>query len=136
MQHARTFLTAVTAAGVLSAAGCVIVVDHDGEPHSYSEWNSSPRIGVQLADVSHATAAQAGAQAARSCVITHVYPDSPAERAGLQQYDVVTAIDGNDYATEGALTSAIRGRQPGDTITLTIVRAGQKQDVQVVVEER
>lgn len=135
MQHARILLAAA-AAGVLSATGCIVVVDHDDDPHSYSEWSPSPRIGVQLADVSHATAAQASVQAARSCVITHVYPGSPAERAGLQQYDVVTAIDGNDYATEGALTSAIRGRQPGDTITLTIVRAGQKQDVQVVVEER
>ncbi len=123
---------------VLSLAGCVVVVhddDHDGYS-SFSSWDSSPRIGVELAGVAEATAMQAGADPSRSCIITRVYAGSPAERAGLMRYDVVTGIDGRDYASESALREAIRGRKAGETVNLTVVRGGKVQEIAVVVEER
>ncbi len=120
----------------LFLGGCVIVVDdHDGPWDGYSSSQPSPRIGVQLANVAKATASQAGADRSRSCIITEVTQNSPAAAAGLQPFDVVTAIDGRDYATESALREAIRGRRAGETMTLSIVRAGVKQDVVVTVGE-
>lgn len=119
----------------LFLGGCVVVVDHDDHWDGYSNSHESPRIGVSLAGVAPATASQAGVDCARSCIITDVTQGSPAAAAGLQAFDVVTAIDGRDYATQSALREAIRGRNVGETITLTVVRGGKKQDLVVTVGE-
>lgn len=67
-------------------------------------------------------------------MITSVSFGSSAERAGLQRYDIVTHIDGRDYATVSALREAVRSRRPGESIVLTVVRAGKAQDVTVTLE--
>jgi Lon-like protease len=54
----------------------------------------------------------------------------PAEGV-LQAGDVIVAVDGQPIDTTNALLDAIRTRQPGDQVTLTIRRDGQTQDVQV-----
>lgn len=114
---------------------CVVVVDNGEHVTSYDHRRDTPRIGVELADVSSSTAAQAGVESSRTCIITAVSFGSAAERAGLQQYDIVTRIDGRDYATVSALREAIRARHAGETLNLTVIRAGKPQDVTVTVGE-
>lgn len=117
-------------------SACVVVVDNDHDDlNSYDSQHDTPRIGVELTRPSAAAASQAGADASRSCLITGVTADSPAAHAGVQKYDIVTAIDGRDYATRSALREAIKARKPGETITLTVVRAGQKHEIPVTVGE-
>jgi carboxyl-terminal processing protease len=58
--------------------------------------------------------------------ITKPYPDSPAEKAGLQAGDQVIALDGQDMT--GLLPEAVRQKvlgPEGTTVTLTIQRPGQ-----------
>ena len=57
-----------------------------------------------------------------SVVIMSVSPNTPAERAGLQAYDFITAINGQRVTTTRELTTILDTFQPGDTVTLTIVR--------------
>ncbi len=45
-----------------------------------------------------------------------------AESSGLQVGDVITAIDGTDLTTEGALRSLLNTKKPGDTSELTVYR--------------
>ncbi len=120
----------------LMLGGCVIVVDHEDHWHDADDRSESPFIGVHLAGVSEATASQAGVSAPRACLIAGITAGSPAERAGLQRFDVVTGIDGRDYASESALREAIRGRKAGEEIKLTVVRGGKVQEIAVVVGER
>lgn len=49
----------------------------------------------------------------------------------LQVGDVIVAIDGQPIDTTDAMIQAIRRRQVGDTVTLSVVRDGQQQDVAV-----
>jgi PDZ domain-containing protein len=49
----------------------------------------------------------------------------------LQQGDIITAVDGQAVDTTTALIETIRRHQVGDTVTLTVQRGGQTQDVQV-----
>ncbi|TWT68002.1 hypothetical protein Pan14r_02400 [Crateriforma conspicua] len=44
----------------------------------------------------------------RGVVITHVYPNSPAQRAGLRNEDIVLGVDGNDITTSDQLREFIR----------------------------
>jgi S1-C subfamily serine protease len=55
-------------------------------------------------------------------IIWRVSEDSPASAAGLKGGDVITAIDGESVASPKALTEAIAEREPGEKITLTVVR--------------
>ncbi len=50
--------------------------------------------------------------------------------------DIVTAIDGDEVTTSAQLQSAIDAKQPGDTVTLTVVRNGDERQVQVTLDER
>ena len=47
--------------------------------------------------------------------------------------DAVVAVDGSPVTTSGALADAVAGHEPGDRITLTVVRGGQQRQVQVTV---
>jgi putative serine protease PepD len=68
--------------------------------------------------------------------IDQVVAGSPADRAGLQQGDEVTAVDGKAIKTGDELREAIDARKPDDKITLTIKRSGQERTVQVTLGQR
>lgn len=63
-----------------------------------------------------------------------ILPDSPAEKAGLQEGDVIIKVNGNELNENNTLVSEI-GRHPvGDTVELTILRDGKEQPVKVTLE--
>jgi S1-C subfamily serine protease len=70
-------------------------------------------------------------------VIRRVLDDSPASASGLQQGDVITAIDGEAVESPQALREAIAEREPGDTIALTVYRPSDEEsrEVQVTLGE-
>ncbi|MDQ6673528.1 MAG: PDZ domain-containing protein, partial [Chloroflexota bacterium] len=78
-------------------------------------------------------ARQLGANAQNGIVVGGVMPGSPAARAGLQPRDVITAADGQQFSDESSLAQILSQRQPGDTIALTVIRAGQQLSVQVTL---
>ncbi|MCA1807323.1 MAG: trypsin-like peptidase domain-containing protein [Actinobacteria bacterium] len=63
-----------------------------------------------------------------------ILPDSPAEKAGLQEKDIITAVDGIEVNSSNSLTSLIARNRVGETVELTIVRDGQAQKLSVVLE--
>jgi putative serine protease PepD len=67
----------------------------------------------------------------RGAVIDSVLPNTPASDAGLKQGDLVTAVDGENITDGESLIVQIRTHRPGDTITMTLTRGGDKRDVDV-----
>ncbi len=86
--------------------------------------SSTPVIGVEL----DMTFAGPGAQ------VGVVTTGGPAEAAGLQQGDVITAINGSPVTDPTALIVSIRANAPGDTLTLTVTRGGQSLEVPVTLQ--
>jgi putative serine protease PepD len=58
-------------------------------------------------------------------VIYSVVPNSPAAQAGLRAGDLVVAADGKAVAGKDDVRAAIQAHQPGDTLTLQVVRDGR-----------
>jgi putative serine protease PepD len=58
---------------------------------------------------------------------------SPAERAGLEAGDVISAIEGQPVADGTELIVAIRSFEPGDTVTLTVVHDGKTRQISLVL---
>ena len=71
---------------------------------------------------------------AEGATIDEVMPDTPAERAGLQQDDVITAVDDQPVTDGIALIVAIRTHQPGETVEMSVVRGGEERVVQVELD--
>lgn len=66
-------------------------------------------------------------------LIEDVIAGEAAEAAGLQAGDQILALDGESLTTGEGFVAALRGHNPGDTVILTIQRAGEPQDVEVVL---
>ena len=91
------------------------------------------QLGVSLINVTPQMAQRYGLAADEGAYIAAVSPDSGAAAAGLQEGDIVTGFDGKAVESASDLMLDVRGKQPGDTVTLTIDRDGKSQDVQVVL---
>jgi serine protease Do len=64
-----------------------------------------------------------------------VFPGSPAEAAGLQEGDIITAIDGEQIGPGVDLSMLIVEHSPGDTITLKVLRDNSTSEVDVTLGE-
>ena len=71
---------------------------------------------------------------AQGATITEVMPDTPAEVAGLQKDDVITAVDDQPVNDGIALIVAIRTHRPGETVEFTVLRGGDEQVVEVELD--
>jgi serine protease Do len=61
---------------------------------------------------------------------------TPAEAAGLQDGDIITAIDGRRIDGQNPLDDVLSQYKPGDTITLTVLRAGQTMQLPLTLGVR
>ncbi len=86
-------------------------------------------LGVTLTD-GQVSVDGASRQAA---VIGSVGDGTPAANAGLRSRDAVIAVNGQLLDGADSLVAQVRAIHPGSKVTLTIVRDGTKQDVQVTL---
>jgi predicted metalloprotease with PDZ domain len=70
----------------------------------------------------------------KQTTIANVTPDSPAARAGLDQDDILVAIDGR-RAHRQNLNALLKKYQPGDTIKVTVLRREHLRDFEVELAE-
>jgi len=68
-------------------------------------------------------------------LVTEVEAGSPAEKAGLKVNDVITAVDGDKVDQERTLRDRLIAYEPGDVVTLTILRDGASQDIQATLDQ-
>lgn len=94
-----------------------------------------PYLGVYLSDLTSETARRFGSSVKTGALIEKVESGGPADTAGLRQGDVVTAAGNDQIQSSGDLLSALRNYQPGDNLTLSVLRDGQKETLQVELAE-
>jgi S1-C subfamily serine protease len=93
-----------------------------------------PFIGIQYVPLNPAIATQLRIPTStQGVVIGAVQTGSPADQAGLQARDVITAVDGQPLASDTALAEAVNAHKPGDTLSFSVLRQGQQSTVQVTL---
>ena len=75
----------------------------------------------------------AGAYLYNSAKYSAIVTDSPAEKAGLRDKDIITAVNGVKIGTAGSLSTLIGEYKPGDTVQLTVIRDGKEIAVNVTL---
>jgi serine protease Do len=94
-------------------------------------------LGVGIQDLEPQLARELGLEAETSgTVVTQVQPQSPADRAGFQTGDVITALNGETIEGASALSREVAGIDPDETARFTVVRGGDEQEIEVELAER
>ncbi|MEY8459652.1 trypsin-like peptidase domain-containing protein [Eggerthellaceae bacterium 24-137] len=97
------------------------------------ETPTHAQLGVSLSSVNDQMAGNFGLASESGAYVAGVAEDSGAAAAGLQEGDIITALNGEAVESASDLMLAVRGEQPGDTVTLTVNRNGQEQEMQVTL---
>ncbi|MDT2743771.1 S1C family serine protease [Enterococcus asini] len=96
-----------------------------------------PALGINMVDLSSVTSQQqeqilgVPSSVKSGVVITNVMNATPAEKAGLKQYDVITKVDGEEVTSATDLQSILYGKNVGDTITITYYRGDKESTAKV-----
>lgn len=99
------------------------------------EDTDEPRtwIGVVVTDVPPSVSAQVGVG---GLMVTNVAKDSPADRAGLQQYDIIRGFNGKAVTELDSLISEINSAGAGKPVNVDVIRGGKSQAISVTPEQR
>ncbi|MCO5143245.1 MAG: Do family serine endopeptidase [Oligoflexia bacterium] len=94
-------------------------------------------VGVNIADITPQIANTLRLPKNTSgIVVSEVLEGEPADKAGVQVYDVITAINGKKIVDGRQLVNMISSFEPGTKISLDILRKGRKQNIKVTVGKR
>jgi serine protease Do len=92
-------------------------------------------IGVSLMDLTDQLGEYFGTEGDQGALVTEVERRSPAEKAGIKAGDVIVEADGDEVSDGMDVAEALEDFEEGDTVTLTVLRDGQRVHIDVEVEE-
>jgi S1-C subfamily serine protease len=119
------------------------IIDGGSVQHAY--------LGIEGADLSPELAKVLNLDVDEGVLVQKVTPDGPAADAGIEAGnatvgmagaevkaggDVITAIDGKPITGMEDLIAAVNAKQPGDSVTLTVLNGGSSHDVTVKLGNR
>jgi hypothetical protein len=115
------------------------------DPDTFFQWQSATEdaaearlpvmMGVLLDEPGRALCKHLDLDPGTTTMIASLYKGLPAHNAGLEPYDVIVAIEGEQPADPAALRAALREKEPGDPITLTVIQGGEKRTVELALVE-
>ncbi|WP_117235842.1 outer membrane-stress sensor serine endopeptidase DegS [Vibrio maerlii] len=92
-------------------------------------------IGVDGQDINQVTARLLGTQHLGGIIVLGVEPNGPAAKAGLQEQDIITVINGQKINGKQNVMDIVTDLRPGTTADVTILRAGEEMTIQIEVGE-
>ena len=93
-------------------------------------------LGVAIQDLTQDLAKSFGVKQAKGALVSSVAEDSPAQRAGLKQGDVIVAYQGKPVEDPAALQREVTHTPVNTKATLKVIRDGREQEVTVIIGEQ
>jgi len=93
-------------------------------------------IGVSAQDMTKEIAESFKLTSVRGALISQVLRDSPAEKGGVKEGDILIAVNGRSIPDSTAMLHVISGLQPGERARLKVVRDRRETDLSVTVGKR
>ena len=91
-------------------------------------------LGIRMAFAGPAISKHLGVHEYNSTLVTYVAPDTPAQKAGLEDWDVITKVNGSSDASPKAIRAILRSSEPGDKIVFHVRRGQESSDITVQLE--
>jgi len=92
-------------------------------------------LGIYPTGVTEGMVKQFKLSSRKGAVVASVEEGGPADKAGIKQYDVIVAINGQAVENETDLRFKIADVQPGQKATIKIIRDGKEMTLTATVEE-
>ena len=93
-------------------------------------------LGVRIQDLNRELAEYYGVKGDSGVVITEVFENNPADRAGIKANDVIIELDGDQVKTSQDLVKKMAVIKPGNSISLKVVRNSQIKTFAVKIIKR
>jgi len=93
-------------------------------------------LGIMVQPIDEKLAKGFGLKEAKGALIADVTKGDPAEKAGVMAGDVVIKINGKEIEDSRELVNTIGRMNPGENITLTVLRGKKQKDIKVLLGER
>ena len=106
------------------------VEDAGGEAHR------EPYLGLLTGEVDEQLRAQLELPEGVGLVVEAVTEDGPAEQAGVQRLDILQKLDDQLICNSQQLSALVKVTGAGKEVRLTVFRAGKKQQLDVLIDER
>lgn len=103
---------------------------------SFGNMFDGSYLGIQTKDISKDNFSQYGLREVRGVAVEKVIENSPAERAGLQNGDVIVRFDGAEVTSVRKLTRLISEVAPDHQANLTVFRNGREMEIKVTMGKR
>ena len=100
----------------------------------YGRVTGRAYLGVTVRDLDGTTASTYGLPTGP--MIQSVEAGGCAEKAGLQQGDIIIGFNGSEIASYTDLVAALNKLKAGDTATITVFRAGAQVEASITLDER
>ncbi len=101
---------------------------------AYGYVTGQAYLGVTLKDLDANTASYYGLP--MGCLVDSVTEGSCADKAGVQTGDIITGLSGTEVTTYSELAGALKQHRAGESVTISIYRAGQTLELDAVLDEK
>jgi serine protease Do len=106
------------------------------EPAPQPPAAGSGFLGGKFAPINDDVAEELGIEAQDGVVAIEVIADSPAEKAGIKEKDILKKIDENVIDTVDKFRSVMAATKPGQLLRITILRDKQEEIIAVTLGTR
>lgn len=106
------------------------------EAWNFGSFFEGSYLGVETREITKENFGQYGLREVRGVAIEKVSENSPAEKAGLQNGDVIVRFEGTEVTSVRKLTRLISEVAPDHQATLTVLRGGREMEIKVTMGRR
>lgn len=125
-----------SSSGTSSGVGFAIPVDYAmgiAQQIMNGETPSHAQLGVSCVTINSQLASRYNLPVESGAYVSQLASSSAAEKAGIQQGDIITKIDDTNISSNTDLTLAIRSHSVGDKVKVTYNRNGEENTVEVTL---
>jgi serine protease Do len=90
-------------------------------------------LGIVIQDLTSDLAESFGLNKQNGIVVSQVSEDSPAEKSGLKQGDVIIEFDGKTVTEVGSFRNRVAMKEPGSNHNIKILRKGKQKTLSVTI---
>jgi len=93
-------------------------------------------LGVQIDNLEPGMGEFFGTKDDRGAVITRVFEDAAAAKAGIKADDIVVELQGEPIATANELMNRIAMHKPGSKVEVVVLRDGKRKTLSITLDKR
>jgi S1-C subfamily serine protease len=136
MKRVKDVRGLAVAAGVFALLAIAAAGVFDAHAGSKKKGKDAGYIGVYMQDLTEDVRKGLDLDVEKGVLVSGVVDDGPAEEAGIEDGDVIIALNGTEVSSPDELRDLVRDLAPGTEVEIKLVRDGEEKTVTLEVGDR